>query len=476
MKSIFEEEFYPTPKEVIDRMMMGVNVSGKVILEPSAGTGDIVDWLKEAGARDVLACEINQDLQRVVSRKCNLICDDFLKLTAEEISHIDMIVMNPPFSNAAQHILHAFEIAPAGCEIIAICNSQTIENTYSMERKRLKEIIEFNGGTEDLEQCFKNAARPTDVSVTLVKLYKPGEGNHEFDGYLFSEEEEEEYNGSEGLMPYNVIQDVVNRYIMAVSKFDAVMAASQEINDLTSLIGGCSIKFGAYRSNKNFHSTVTREMFKKQLQKESWGFIFNKLNMSKYVTSKVRETINNFVEQQQNVPFTMRNIYTMVDMIVKTQGNRMNQSLVEAFEMICSFSAENSTAGETWKTNANYMVNRKFIVPYMCSYDSRWPESHVESSYSGNANKIDDLNTALNYISGTQFNQNLRQFLWDKKIPWGEWVEFGYFRIKGFKKGTMHFEFLDEKLWMDFNQRVAKIKGWALPKKTEKKSRSKKAA
>ena len=40
----------------------------------------------------------------------------------------------------------------------------------------------------------------------------------------------------------------------------------------------------------------------------------------------------------------------------------------------------------------------------------------------------------------------------------------------------MHFEFRDEKLWMDFNQRVAKIKGWALPKKSEKKSRSKKAA
>lgn len=476
MKSIFEEEFYPTPKEVIDRMMMGVNVSGKVILEPSAGTGNIVDWLKEAGAREVLACEINHDLQKVVSRKCNLICDDFLKLTAEEISHIDMIVMNPPFSCAARHILHAYEIAPAGCEIIAICNSRTIEDRYSTERKRLMEIVEFNGSTEDLGQCFKNAARPTDVWVSLVKLYKPGEGNHEFDGYLFSEEEEEEYNGSEGIMPYNVIRDVVNRYIMAVSKFDEVMAASKEINELSSLIGGCSIKFGAYRESKNYHSVVTREMFKKQLQKESWDFIFRKLDMGRFVTSKVRETINNFVEQQQNVPFTMRNIYTMLDMIVKTQGNRMNQSLVEAFDMICSFSAENSTAGETWKTNANYMINRKFIVPYMCSYDTRWPKSYVESSYSGYANKIDDLNTALNYISGYQFNQNLRQFLWDKKIPWGEWVEFGYFRIKGFKKGTMHFEFLDEQLWMDFNQRVAKIKGWALPKKAEKKSRSKKAA
>lgn len=476
MKSIFEEEFYPTPKEVIDRMMMGVNVSGKVILEPSAGTGNIVDWLKEAGAREVLACEINHDLQKVVSRKCNLICDDFLKLTAEQISHIDMIVMNPPFSCAARHILHAYEIAPAGCEIIAICNSRTIEDRYSTERKRLMEIVEFNGGTEDLGQCFKNAARPTDVWVSLVKLYKPGEGNHEFDGYLFSEEEEEEYNGSEGIMPYNVIRDVVNRYIMAVSKFDEVMAASKEINELSSLIGGCSIKFGAYRENKDYHSVVTREMFKKQLQKESWDFIFRKLDMGRFVTSKVRETINNFVEQQQNVPFTMRNIYTMLDMIVKTQGNRMNQSLVEAFDMICSFSAENSTAGETWKTNANYMVNRKFIVPYMCNYDSRWSSDHVDTSWGGYVNKIEDLITALNYISGVQSNENLSSFLMENKIPWGKWAEWSYFRIKGFKKGTMHFEFLDEKLWMDFNQRVAKIKGWALPKKAEKKSRNKKAA
>lgn len=474
MKSFFEEEFYPTPKEVIDRMMMGVNVYGKVVLEPSAGSGNIVDWLKEAGAKDVLACEINHDLQKIVGGKCRLIGDDFLKLTSEEISHIDMIVMNPPFSCASRHILHAYEIAPAGCEIIAICNRNTLENQYTTERKRLQEIIEFNGGTEDLGQCFRNSDRPTDVRISLIKLYKPGEGKHEFDGYLFSEEEEEEYNGSEGIMPYNVIRDVVNRYIMAVNKFDEVMAASKEINDLTSLIGGCSIKFGAYKNFQSFQSEITREIFKKQLQKESWNFIFNKLDMSRFVTSRVRETINQFVEQQKNVPFTMRNIYIMLDMIVKTQGNRMNQSLVEAFEMICSFSAENSTAGETWKTNANYMVNRKFIVPYICQYDTRWSTCYVEYSYSGNSNKISDLNTALNFISGIQFNDNLNSFIRDNKILWGEWVEWGYFRIKGFKKGTMHFEFIDEKLWLEFNQRVAKIKGWALPKKSPKTSRNRK--
>lgn len=475
MESIFNSELYPTPKEVIDRMMMGENVAGKIVLEPSAGTGNIVEWLQEAGAKEVLACEINSTLQKIVSRKCRLICDDFLKLTPEEISHIDMIVMNPPFSCASRHILHAYEIAPADCQIIALCNSNTLDNTYSTERKRLKDIIEYNGGVEDLGQCFMNSERKTDVSVSLVKLYKPGEGKHEFDGYLFDMEEGEQYdNNVQGIMPYNVIRDVVNRYVMAVSRFDSVMEAANEINNLTSLIGGCSIKFGAYRNAQSYQSAITREEFKKQLQKESWEFIFRQLKMDRFVTNGVRQTINKFIETQVNVPFTMKNIYIMLDMIVKTQGNRMNDSLVDAFDMICSFSAENSTAGEKWRTNANYMVNKKFIVPNLCRYDSRWPSNYIDTNYSSDYRRIEDLFKALNYISGDNIMLDLYQYLRENDIPWGEWFNFGYFRIKGFKKGTMHFEFLDENLWMEFNQRVAKIKGWVLPKKTD--SKRKKAA
>lgn len=475
MESIFNSELYPTPKEVIDRMMMGENVAGKIVLEPSAGTGNIVEWLQEAGAKEVLACEINSTLQKIVGRKCRLICDDFLKLTPEEISHIDMIVMNPPFSCASRHILHAYEIAPAGCQIIALCNSNTLDNTYSTERKRLKDIIEYNGGVEDLGQCFMDSERKTDVSVSLVKLYKPGEGKHEFDGYLFDTEEGEQYdNNVQGIMPYNVIRDVVNRYVMAVSRFDSVMEAANEINNLTSLIGGCSIRFGAYINHQSYQSAISREEFKKQLQKESWEFIFRQLKMDRFVTNGVRQTINKFIETQVNVPFTMKNIYIMLDMIVKTQGNRMNDSLVDAFDMICSFSAENSTAGEKWRTNANYMINKKFIVPNLCRYDSRWPSNYIDTNYSSDYRRIEDLFKALNYISGDNIMLDLYQYLRENDIPWGEWFNFGYFRIKGFKKGTMHFEFLDENLWMEFNQRVAKIKGWALPKETD--SKRKKAA
>lgn len=53
----------------------------------------------------------------------------------------------------------------------------------------------------------------------------------------------------------------------------------------------------------------------------------------------------------------------------------------------------------------------------------------------------------------------------ENNVPYGQWVEWGYFKIKGFKKGTMHFEFLDRELWARFNQRIAKIKGYPLYEK-----------
>ena len=51
--SFFGIDFYPTPTEVIERMLMGVDVTDKYILEPSAGSGNIVDVLNERAAKQV---------------------------------------------------------------------------------------------------------------------------------------------------------------------------------------------------------------------------------------------------------------------------------------------------------------------------------------------------------------------------------------------------------------------------------------
>ena len=71
-------DFYPTPDAVIAQMMMGENIIGKTILEPSAGKGNIVDWLKRNGAKEVIACENDPNIRRLLDGKCDIIATDFL--------------------------------------------------------------------------------------------------------------------------------------------------------------------------------------------------------------------------------------------------------------------------------------------------------------------------------------------------------------------------------------------------------------
>ena len=83
---------------------------------------------------------------------------------------------------------------------------------------------------------------------------------------------------------------------------------------------------------------------------------------------------------------------------------------------------------------------------------------------------MEDVCKALCFITGHNYDfvDSLRSH--HDREEWGEWFYWGFFRCKAFKKGTVHFEFLDEDVWYKFNQRVAELRGWELPKKPEKAS------
>ncbi|MDH6381215.1 hypothetical protein M2451_002544 [Dysgonomonas sp. PFB1-18] len=471
---MFNKDFFPTPTGVIEQMLMNVEVFDKIFLEPSAGKGNIVDYLNENGAKEVLTCEINKDLAKIVASKSKYITADFLSLRSEQISHVDIIIMNPPFSDEERHILHAWEIAPAGCTIISLCNA-SIFRAYNTKQAQIYELIKESGRKDNFGRCFSTSERQTDVEVGCIWLYKPRTEEDEFSDYFSIEDEPESLTG--GLVKPNYVRDLVWRYVAAVRMFDEVMEVSSKINELTAPISKYGVKFGAYRSGETNYSDrkITRDEYKKELQKQCWEKVFRDLNMEKYSTKGVRDNINKFVETQEHIPFTVKNIYKMMEIIVGTHENRMSQVLIEAFDMICSFSAENSTAGEKWKTNSDYMINRKFIVPWMCevSYGGE-----LSIRYSGNRDKIDDLIRALCLLTATPYEsiQSIYNFSFNmhnssdnnrgdwERMKFGVWYDWGFFRIKGFKKGTMHFEFRDVKVWEAFNIGVAKARGWRLPK------------
>lgn len=509
---MFDKEFYPTPVHVLD--MMQIDCSGKICYEPHAGKGDIVDYLFERGASRVVASEKNKDLCKIVEKKGELIGSDFFNIKEEDISHVDLIVMNPPFSNAVDHILHAWRIAPEGCEIVSLCNWSSVEKSRYKTEAELQNTINLSGFKQNLGDVFNQAERTTNVSIGLVKLFKPKSDTNEFDGFFDTEDVEE--SQSNGLIQHNIIREIVNRYVGAVKMFDEVQELSGKINGLSSMLGHQNnISFGAHWKS-NERGEITRDVYKRHLQKAAWKTVLSKMNIDKFVTSSVIEDINKFVEVQQQYPFTMRNVYKMIDVIINTVGARMNDSLLKIFEDITSRYHENRYSVEGWKTNKHYLIGKKFILPYITSIG--WSGQMDVPHNSRQVSMINDLVKALCYLCGENYdnhntlsdfmrgspqpleyyidqepdysrwfdnlkkdhqlgNENKESFISrminsdfeNKKArlyhDYGKWHDWGFFEIKGFKKGTMHFKFKDEKVWERLNHKIAELKGFPLYEK-----------
>ena len=447
---MFHKEFYPTPIDVLQ--LMQIDCDNKIVLEPHAGKGDIIDFCFNNGAKDVLAIEINEDLQKIVKEKAKLIGSDFLECKPEQISHINLIVMNPPFSNADKHILHAYEIAPDGCEIIALCNYQTIENQYAY--RKLNSLISNYGISSNLGDVFSTAERTTGIDIGLIKLYKPISSNDfQFEGFFMDEEEEEQQG--EGIMQYNEVRSLVNRYVDTMKSFDLMKDSIDRINRITSQIGLSEVRLSI-----GYDKNITdKKEFGKEIQKQSWKHIFNKMNMEKYVTSGVMKDINKFVETQEKVPFTMKNIYKMLEIIVGTRQQTFNRALEEAVDNFTRHTHDNRYMVNGWKTNSGHMLNKKFIC-----------EGIVEVSYGGklqvrydsyNGRKINDLVKILCNITAKDYN-SIGDIYHLKDITSNTWYEWAFFEVKFFKKGTMHIKFKDLKDWYLLNKAYGELKGFVL--------------
>jgi predicted RNA methylase len=491
---MFNDDFYPTPRKVVEEMLKDEQIVGSVILEPSAGKGNILKVLKEQGAMEVLTCEIIEEFQPYLKENSRFIKPDFLKVNANEIAHVDYIIMNPPFNKAIEHIEHAFNIAPPGCTIISLNNQSNIDEEkiygwhgdYSDEeknkikrknkrREKLIHLIKNYGFSEQMYNCFSDAERKTNIDIAKIILFKDGkEDQVDFGVYMNFEFDDDSEQA--GLMPYNEVRECVNRYVGAVNRFNNMMDIVKEMNDLTK-------PFNNYDNTqltidmKDKHGLINLGQYKKELQKAAWQWIFQKLNMDKFQTTKLREQMDRYIELKSKYPFTVKNIYNVLDMIIQTHRERMQSTLVEAFDLICGYSDQNKTYYEGWKTNSAYKVNKKFIIPYICEgyeWDKKpKPYVNLDRIYSDGVNKINDIYKALCHMTGSNYDHIItpRYFIHYNNLEWGKWYTVGFFRIKGYKKGTMHFQFIDDKIWETFNRQVAELKGWQLPEKTDNKTK-----
>lgn len=126
-------QLFPTPVDIAGRMAeMAEMEPGHRLLEPSAGTGRLIDaaaltpWEWEGGC---VAVEASLALVGNLLAKydanavtVSVICADFLSCNGD-LGTFDRILMNPPFANGQDiaHILHARTFLRPGGRLVALC-------------------------------------------------------------------------------------------------------------------------------------------------------------------------------------------------------------------------------------------------------------------------------------------------------------------------------------------------------------------
>ena len=118
--------FFPTPPDVAEQFMQFARLGKvKTVLEPSAGSGCLIDIVRRQHPGAVISyCEINCFLLEILRAKyedsgeVHFIGRDFFDLDPAIFEpRFDAIVLNPPFERAEDiaHVLHAYKfLAPEG--------------------------------------------------------------------------------------------------------------------------------------------------------------------------------------------------------------------------------------------------------------------------------------------------------------------------------------------------------------------------
>lgn len=466
---MFGEQFYPTPDHVIYKMTSGIQLRGH-ILDPSAGDGRLLDKIKSFTTTygrwpDLYAIEIDPGLRAILADKGHkIIGADFLQYSGHY--YFDFIIMNPPFKDGVKHLLKAWSIAN-GATIRCLLNSQTLENVNTREREELESIIDRYGQVEKLGQVFKNSDRPTNVEVSLVTLWdtRPKESFRlDFDpqrmgGQAFNLGNIEDTE----LASADIFENYEARFNAGIEAFKQMLTAYQQakyyLDDLFDYGNITDILADVLKKNKEIDD-IYRETLK-TVNHKAWDKLFTRTKLRSLTTEGVRDELAKMQGQQGDMAFTADNMKDLFEVLFINREQIMVNCILEAFDLMTKYYPENRIAVEGWKTNSSYRVG-KFILP---GIGSVWGDGVDYRS----SRTLDDIEKALCFLSSQKFETITPiSELYRNQSHYGQWVKSTFFKTQLFKKGTMHFKWLDQNLCDEFNALVGRQRwGW-VPEKTKK--------
>lgn len=461
---MFNKNFYPSPIAVIRRMYTLLDPENdEYILEPSAGKGDILDYLAEHNhSLNLYTIEIEPELRSILKDKgYSLVADNFLTYTPKIM--FDGIIMNPPFDEAEEHILKAWGILVTG-RIVCLVSTATLDGKTEKERT-INRLIADHGCVEHVGSIFVGAERSTNVPCSIIVLNKTEQGGPKLEWDVVNDRETPEFEEGPGnqVALKGFVANLLSNFDAALYNYESYNLAREKVLKYTTVFENYDKNSIMAESDKKMKPSERYNGFVNLLQTHAWSKILDHPGFQAVLTDRARNMMQEFRQRQKRVDFNARNIQAMFEELMDKQKEFLHAALFDAFDHMTAYHKENRVYFEGWKTNDCWKVNKKVILP---NHFEAWISNTLHMNYHYEA-QLTDIDRALCLVAGMEFNSittmvaSIKRELDRTKGP-SECVS-TFFRMRYFKKGTLHLWFLNDTVWNMFNTEVAKARKWLPP-------------
>lgn len=182
-------QLFPTPIDLADYMWecliyeLGFTFAPNIkVLEPGAGTGNLIKYLANKGIESIDYCEICPEFDYIIKAetegiKTKKVGDDFLKSGIKE--QYDLVFANPPFSSDTKHFSKMLESVKEGGYVCTLMGDGFFEKNQSDDFEAFSKKYGFKEwfctGTprfdakEKDEWIFENT--PSGYSLLVVRKF-----------------------------------------------------------------------------------------------------------------------------------------------------------------------------------------------------------------------------------------------------------------------------------------------------------------
>ena len=534
------ENFYPTPKALAEKMCEYLDGSERYVLEPSAGKGDLVDVLRKK-VGDIDMCESDETLRAVLltkyakeklakeygvlreeqitlerkmfaynrdAEKCDTLTDEeekrllevntelelfgkdrVIRLVAKDFlsyetwKKYDAIIMNPPFSEGAAHLLKAISLMRYGGKIVCLLNKETIENPYTNERKLLlTKIEELNAEIEYQSMAFMgdDAERKTKVDIAIVKLTVPKTAGYKSqimegldkakEAQKSSAQEATDVSATTGFVDALIEQCAYETElgIRLFKEYEAILPYMSRHYNRTHYSGDII----ELRCNDG---TFEPNSFARAVRMKYWDRFFTNEQFQRALTTNLRSSFQEIKSEAANYEFTKENIMRVLENLAGVMSEARIETIYDLFDKL---SAEHSWCPECqknihyyngWASNKAHMVSdKKVILPINGFSAYSWEKDKLDTYHLSQT--ISDIEKVFDYLAAgceEEFSpiRAYEHINAANESRLTKNISCKYFSLNFYKKGTCHIKFNDETkpLIEKLNILGSMKKGWLPP-------------